>query len=160
MLFFFFSADSLQKLFQQTGGKEWTWAIKWGWDYCKQQAQDGSMWPDSPVPLTDGERWRSSEATHYICSWSTCFSLYIFHIVHLRSRLLVWTLPSFKSRKKETEGCHKAINNLLSGIKIPIKYFHKIVWMTCICSTYYSCFYPRVNFSEREVPGDIFHYVS
>lgn len=45
-----------------------------------QRAQDGSMWPDSPVPLTDGERQRRSEATVTIFVPGAPAFLYVFFI--------------------------------------------------------------------------------
>lgn len=86
------------------------------------------MWLDSTIPPTDGERWRSSEVTPIIFVPGGAAFLYIyFNTIHQGSCLVVHTLPSFKSGRKEREGCHKTINTLVSGKKIYIKYFHKFV---------------------------------
>lgn len=99
------------------------------------------MWLDNPVPLSDGEKWRSSEVNPIVFVPGGA-AFHIFNIIHWRSCLAVHILPpSFKRRRKETEGCHKTINTLVSGNKICMKHFHKFVWITCISSTYYLFFY-------------------
>jgi len=68
---------------------------------------------DRPVPLTDSEKWRSFETALTVFISEAPAFIHIFsRKIHRRSCPLIWLLPYFKYRKKETDECHKDIKNI------------------------------------------------